>query len=348
VPREAWVKAYRGLPLRQRDALTLACRHLGLVCRRELAALRDASLRPLAGLTVHLRWVPVPAVTLIVPLQGVTALLAAAIPAAVAGVAQRVALVTPGGPDPLPPALLAAAYMADLTELRAVDRAAVAPLVDAHDPSNPVLELGAAGAPGPLVVLADGTAPVEFLAGDLLAEALASAPTPPCLVTTSPAVAEALATALRSLGRRLPRDRPGRRILPTPRVEVVADLTAAAAAVNRLAPGRTLVLVQRPEDVLERLTGGGAILVGPYSAPVLDGRITGVGAGGLGVATFLRRMTVQEVEPSGYGRLARAAAVLLEMDGLAGAADALAVRVAPLREPADPEPAPRRTSRGQK
>lgn len=370
VEGRAMRQAFVRLSPQARAALELACRHAGAMARRELAALKEFDLKPTAGLSLYQRLLPLDAVGILVPARRISAVLAGAIPAAVAGVARRVVCVQPDpqgepGPRDVPggtvdPHVLAAAYMCDVTELYAVGgvdaAAALAHGTESIEAVSKIVGMGDAAvaaakrqlldqcsvalATGPteLMVLADDTAAPEFVAADLLAQAAADSEGSCVLVTTSQSLAKATCAQVRKRLRALGTDHPARGPMRRAQAVVVEGLAAAVDLANGRAPQRLSLLVKRPDELVGRLRSYGTLLVGPHTPAALAGRVTGAGAltpawsgahheAAVSVSDFLRRVTVQQVDPSAYLRLSRAAATLAELEGADQASESLAERV---------------------
>jgi histidinol dehydrogenase len=260
------------------------------------------------------------------------------------------------------PCVLAAAYMCDVTEFYVVEGVAavaslahgtrtiapVAKIVGAGDAAVAVAEravadrcgVSLATGPSELLVLADDTAAPEFVAADLLALAAAD-PEGSCdLVTTSAAVAEATRAVVHRRLRSLEPDHGARGPLRRAQAVVVKGLAQAVELTNARAPQCLALLVKRPDELVGRLRSYGTLLVGPHTPPALAARVTGApgllpvrGAalwdGAVSVSAFLRRVTVQQVDPSAYLRLARGAAALAELEGADLVAEALNERIVP-------------------
>lgn len=362
VDRPAFRQAFGRLTPQARTALELACRHVGALARRELAAQKEFDLKPTPGVTLYQRLLPVESVGILVPARGVSAVLAGAIPAAVAGVGRRVVCAAPGPGGVVDPHVLAAAYMCDVTELYAVvgvDAVSalahgtatigrVSKIVGMGDSAVAVAKqqvvdhcsVALATGPTELLVLADDAAAPEFVAADLLAQAAADPEGSCVLVTPSLPLAEAAQELLRKRLRALGAKHPARGPLRRAQAAVVDDLAAAVDLANERAPQQLCLLVKRPDELVGRLRSYGTLLVGPHTPAALAGRVTGAGAllpawysagrdAAVSVTDFLRRVTVQQVDPSAYLRLSRAAATLAEIEGADQASEALAERVLP-------------------
>ena len=360
VDRRLFRQAFGRLTPQARAALELACRHVGALSRRERSALKEFDLKPTLGLTLYQRLLPLESIGILVPPQGISAVLAGAIPAAVAGVNRRVVCVEADPEGRIDPHVLAAAYMCDVTEMFAVGGVdAVSAL--AHGtvslaPVSKIIGMGDASvaaakqqvadrcsvalATGPteLLVLADDTAAPEFVAADLLAQAAADPEGSCVLVTTSLSVARDTRDQLKRRLRELGPAHGARGPLRRAQAVVVTGLAAAVDLANARAPQHLSLLVKRPDELVGRLRSYGTLLVGPHTPAALAGRVTGAGAllpawsgagreGAVSVSDFLRRVTVQQVDPSAYLRLARAAATLAELEGADQAAESLAERM---------------------
>ncbi len=361
VDRRSFRRAFGRLTPQARGALELACRHFGALARRELAALKEFDLKTSGGLTLYQRLLPVESVGILVPPRRVSALMAGAIPAAVAGVDRRVVCTEPDPHGEVDPHLLAAAYMCDVTELHAVGGvdglaalahgtktvAAVdrvvglgdAAMVAARDGLSDIRPEVMITGPTELLVLADDTAAPEFLAADLLAQA-ASDPEGSCmLVTPSKSLASATVAALRKQQRGLSAKHVARGALRRAQAVVVKSLAAAVELANARSPQRLSLCVKRPDELVGRLRSYGTLLVGPHTPDSLAARVTGAGAllpdvsgthhCSVTLSTYLRRVTVQQVDPSAYMRLSRAATTLADLEGMDEAVTAIAERILP-------------------
>jgi histidinol dehydrogenase len=355
VPRASFRRAFRRLSPRSLEALELACRHLGARARREASAHKAFTVKPTSGVILRQQHLAVGSVGILVPERGVSVLLSAAIPAALAGVGERVVCTPASAGGEVDGHVLAAAYMADVTRLFRVGGApaaaalcrgtktlpGVALITGQGDASVAAAAAALAGSPdvsaelriegpGELCILGDHTAPAEFLAADLVAHAAHDGDAACLVVTTSPPVAEAVQAEVRLRLRGRPRDDPARAVLRRAAVHLVDDLAQAVQAVNRVAPRWLALWVKRPEDVIGQLGAYGTLVVGPVTPPELGRLVTGGGClPSLGVHTFLRPVTAQQVEPSAYVRLSRAARALAELEGRTEVSRALEVRLTP-------------------
>lgn len=289
-----------------------------------------------------------------------SSLLMNAIPATVAGVAEIV-VCTPAGRDgAVPPAVLAAA---DLTGIREIYKVGGAQAIGALafgtatiravdkivGPGNVYvatakrLVFGQVGVdmvagPSEVLVVADETAPAGWVAADLLAQAehdpLASA----ICVTPSPSAARAVATEVARQLPLLPRQEVAARALEQYGAVIrAADLSAAVALANAIAPEHLELAVADPWTLLPRIRHAGAIFLGCHTPEVAGDYLAGpnhvLPTGGsarfgspLSVDDFQTRSSLLNLTPEALRRWKGPIARLAAAEGLAGHARSIAIR----------------------
>lgn len=191
--------------------------------------------------------------------------------------------------------------------------------------------------PSELVVLADETAQPALVAADLLAQAEHDPDALPVLVTTAPALAEAVERELARALATLPGAAVARAALARGGVYVARDLAEACARVDALAPEHLELALRDPAAARARLRHHGALFVAPacevlgdYGAGPNHVLPTGGSAratGGLSVLTFLRTRTTLVLDaPDAARELLADAAHLARLEGLEGHARAAELR----------------------
>lgn len=281
--------------------------------------------------------------------RSLSALLAAVVPARLAGV-QRIAVATP------PRSFVASAelrYLLERLDLHEVylmgGPHAIAALAFGTESVAPVDKVvgpagrwmtaakravsGAVGidlvsGPPELVVVADGHAEPAIVAADLLAQVEHDADALAVLVTTSRALAEKVDAALTRRLRSLPREAPARAALRRwAALLTVRELDEAIGVVNRIAPEHVALLVADPRRWLDGVERAGVVSLGPWSAAALTSLVAGCGSvapssGGarfgspLGILDFVTRTAVVEVAPHRFPVLAKAARAIAEVEAL--------------------------------
>ena len=274
-----------------------------------------------------------------------------ALPAAVAGVPWR-AGVTAARPDgSVHPLKLVAAELAGVQRVfRASGAQAIAALAlgtetipradKIYGPGNLFVtlakrrlfgEVGIDALYGPTetLVLADGAAPPDLCAADLLAQAEHDALARPVLITTARAHAEAVRAEVERQLAGLERRAVARAAIGGGGAVVAADLDEAVALANEFAPEHLCLLTREPERLADRITSAGGVFVGEHSPEVLGDYVAGpshvMPTGGsarfaspLSVLDFLRISTVIALPGGALGELGPHAARIARAEGLTG------------------------------
>jgi len=190
--------------------------------------------------------------------------------------------------------------------------------------------------PTEAIVLADRGNPA-WIAADLLAQAEHAPDAASYLVTTSRNFAARVAAALELQLASLPSANPAHRSMRrTGAILVARSWSAAIGFVNRFAPEH-LSLPTATEAQLRAIHSAGTIFTGPLSAQPFGDYISGSNhvlptggwarrRGGLSVTDFSKRISVQEIGPAGYSRLAADVIALASAEGLLAHARAIEVR----------------------
>lgn len=267
-----------------------------------------------------------------------------AIPARLAGV-RRIALATP--PGRLADELLFAADIAGVTEVYAVGGPAAVAALAIGTRSIPKVDLivgpgnafvteakrqlfGEVGidllaGPSELVVVADDSAPPEYIAADMAAQAEHDPESRSVLVTTSSAIAAAV------------RQRLSAAVLRQCDIRTVRDLKKAAFLANDLAGEHVQLFVRQPQQCLDVLKNGGTFFIRPTTPTAMGDYWAGPShvlptgrsarfASGLSVTTFLKRSSFVEISAGAYRKGWKAAHRLALAEGLVQHAESLRIR----------------------
>ena len=341
------------VPLEVKRAIRTAARHISRVARRQIPRMWTAS--PAPGVHITQRVLPLDRVGCYVPggrYPLPSSLLMTAIPARVAGVREVIAVCP--RPDPV---VLLAALEAGVTRLFRIGGAhAIAalaygtrsvPRVDRIvGPGNAWVAAAKArvaaacaidffAGPSEIAVVSTKGRPA-WIAADLIAQAEHDPDARAILITPSRKLAAAVA---REVEDQLPRGGPARAALTrNGGIVLTRDIDEAVALSQRLAPEH---LVCDSPAMARRLTRAGTVFVGGYSAQASGDYVTGsnhvlptMGAaaarGGLSAADFVRVATVQRISAAGFRRIAPAAIVLAEAEGLTAHASSIRIRASAL------------------
>lgn len=209
----------------------------------------------------------------------------------------------------------------------------------ANDPEGAALDLPAG--PSEVLVIADATARAEFVAADLLAQAEHSVDAQAVLVTTSSALAEAIAAQIETQMRSLDRIDTLRKSLEHARLFVVDTLETAVEISNAYAPEHLILQVASARDWLPKVRNAGSVFLGAWAPETMGDYCSGTNHvlptygfaraySGLSLHDFVKRMTVQELTPEGLRDLGPTAITLAALEGLDAHANAVRVRLAHL------------------
>ncbi|WP_448578134.1 histidinol dehydrogenase [Thermaurantiacus sp.] len=359
VPLAARAAAAALVPAETRAALELAAARIRAFHMAQRPA--DGAHQDATGTRAGWRWTSVERAGLYVPggrAAYPSSVLMNALPAQVAGVDELVMCVpTPGGE--LNPLVMLAAELAGVARIFRIGGAqaiaamafGIAP-VPACDvivgPGNAwvaeakrqlygTVGIDMVAGPSEVLVIADASAPADWVAADLLSQAEHDPVAQSILITDSPTLASAVEGHVE-------------RLLPTLQTEAVAreswerfgaiilvtDLAEAVPLANQLAAEHVELMVADPQPLFERIRHAGSIFIGHMTPEPIGDYLGGPNhvlptgrrarfSGGLGVHHFMKRTTWLEAGPQGFAALAEATASLADAEGLS--AHALSVRI---------------------
>lgn len=327
VSPEALEQAWTSLPTNLRDALELAHRRITDFHQRQRPA--DLAVTGPHGEQLGRRWRPVERAGLYVPggrAAYPSTVLMNAVPARVAGV-KDVVICSPAGRDgAVNPVVLAAAHLAGVkTVFRLGGAQAVAamaygsesvPKVDViSGPGNIYVTLAkqavygrvaidSLAGPSEVLVIADHSAKPDQVTADLLAQAEHDPLAAAVLITTDPALADAINAAVAEQLADHPRQEICEAALRDWGLVVVCDdLESCARLSDSFAPEHLELLVERPEPLADRIQNAGAIFLGPWSPEAVGDYLAGPNhtlptcgaarfSGALSVETFMRHTSL--------------------------------------------------------
>jgi histidinol dehydrogenase len=321
----------------------------------EAQVLAPLSLETTPGVRCERIVRPIAAVGLYVPAGSAplpSALIMAAVPAAIAGCPRRALCTPPGKDGRIDAAILVAARLCGVDEIYRVGGAqAVAALaygtesipkvdkifgpgsawvtaakqVAAADPAGAALDLPAG--PSEVLVIADHSARAEFVAADLLAQAEHDPLAQAILLTPSRELALAVAAAVERQRPALSRAAILDRSVAQSRAIVVRDLAEAMSVSNDYAPEHLILSVEQPREWLAQVSSAGSVFLGHWTPEPMGDYCSGTNHvlptygyaraySGLSLLDFVKRITVQEITPAGLRELGPTAVTLAGLEGL--------------------------------
>jgi histidinol dehydrogenase len=195
-----------------------------------------------------------------------------------------------------------------------------------------------AGPTEAVVLTNDGSANAAWIASDLLAQAEHAPDAGSFFITTSAALARRVQSEVEAQLARLPGANPAHvSIRKTSAIVVAASVNQACGFVNCFAPEHLSLPGKDSDSLLEKCNAAGTVFVGPYAAQPLGDYASGSNhvlptagwarrRGGLSAADFVKCVTVQEMNRTGFGRLAEDVQLLANVEGLQAHANAVEVR----------------------
>jgi len=196
--------------------------------------------------------------------------------------------------------------------------------------------------PSEVLVIADASASVDFVAADLLSQAEHGVDSQVLLLTTSPDLARDVAQAVATQLEALSRADIARQALANSQVIIVDDLDEAIAISNRYAPEHLILQFDAARDRLPDIRNAGSIFLGHWTPEAVGDYCSGTNHvlptygfaraySGLGTDQFLRQMSVQELSPDGLTGIGDAVLELARLEGLDGHAAAMQQRLGALQ-----------------
>ena len=283
-----------------------------------------------------------------------------AIPAKVAGVKELV-LVTPCPGGELNPAVLAAAEIAGVDSVYKVGGAQAVSALAYGTESVPkvdkivgpgniyvtiakklvfgVVDIDMIAGPSEVLIIADGSAPAEWVAADLLAQAEHDEMAVPIVVTNSLRYAKEIEKEVsRQLSKLVRKAIAGVSVRKQGRIFVTGDIEQAIDLANSLAPEHLELCVRKPKSILKKINHAGAIFLGSMSTEAFGDYIAGpshvLPTGGaarfsspLSVYDFLRMPSVISISKQGFDSLSESVMNLAYSEELEAHALSVAVRL---------------------
>jgi histidinol dehydrogenase len=270
-------------------------------------------------------------------------------------------MVVPTPHGEINPAILAAAHIAGITEIYriggaqaiaalAFGTASIAPVDKVVGPGNAIVAaakrqvFGTVGidmiaGPSEVLVIADGSANPAWVAADLIAQAEHGAGARSILVTTEPALADAVAAEVDRQLALLPKQEIAREAWnELCAVITVTSLAEAATLADSIASEHVELALDDPRALLPLIRNAGAIFLGHHTPEAIGDYVGGSNhvlptarsarfASGLGVLDFVKRTSVLGCDPSSLAALAPAAITLAEVEDLAGHGRSVSIRL---------------------
>lgn len=197
--------------------------------------------------------------------------------------------------------------------------------------------------PSEVEVLADETACPAFVAADLLSQAEHGIDSQAILITTSQKLQQAVKEEVERQLARLPRKEIAEKSLAHSRLIVVKDMDEALRMTNAYAPEHLIIHTREYAAVAEQVVHAGSVFLGPLSPESAGDYASGTNHtlptngyakaySGVGLDSFIRKITFQEIQPQGLRAIGPAIEIMAVNEQLDAHKNAVSVRLAALKE----------------
>lgn len=316
------------------------------------------------GVVCEQRTLPIQRVGLYVPggqAPLFSTVLMLAVPAAVAGCEEVVLCTPPGRDGKVNPAILFAAELCGVKRIFKVGGAqaiaamtygtASVPKVDKiFGPGNAYVTaakqlaslagvaIDMPAGPSEVEVLADSSCVPAFVAADLLSQAEHGPDSQAMLVTTSAAVAEAVAAEVEQQLAALPRKEIAAKSIANSRIIVLADKQDCIDFTNAYGPEHLIIAMEGADAVAAETVNAGSIFLGNYSCESAGDYASGTNHtlptmgcvraySSLCIDSFQRKMTLQTLSAEGIRSIGRTVELMAQAEQLDAHARAMTLRM---------------------
>lgn len=196
--------------------------------------------------------------------------------------------------------------------------------------------------PSEVLVLADEFANAKFIASDLLSQAEHGTDSQAILVCTSEKLAKEVDSEVALQLEKLSRKEIASKSLAHSKIILAKDIKHAISISNDYAPEHLIIHTQNPSSLLDDIMHAGSVFLGEYSPESMGDYASGTNHvlptygftksySSLGLADFMKRMTVQELSKEGFKKLGPVVEILAAAEGLDGHKNAVSLRLESLK-----------------
>ena len=192
--------------------------------------------------------------------------------------------------------------------------------------------------PSEVAVIADETANPEFIAADLLSQAEHGSDSQVILITTNEKLINDVIELMGKQLKELPRSETAAKALANSRAILVNDLEEMLGLINFYAPEHLIIATKDASDLAERITNAGSVFIGNYSPESAGDYASGTNHtlptngwaksfNGIGLDSFCKKITFQEITKEGIKRLGSVIEIMAEAEQLFAHKNAATLRM---------------------
>jgi len=197
--------------------------------------------------------------------------------------------------------------------------------------------------PSELAVIADSSADPAFIAADLLSQAEHGTDSQVILVATREKILSKVRAELESQLATLPRKEIAKAALKNSRLIVMEDKESILDMINSYAPEHLIIQCRDYEEVSNRIYNAGSVFLGPYTPESAGDYASGTNHtlptggyaraySGIGLESFMKRISYQEISEDGLTNLGPTIQVMAEEEELMAHSIAVQIRLKRLSE----------------
>ncbi|MGA7305185.1 MAG: histidinol dehydrogenase [Rhodothermales bacterium] len=197
--------------------------------------------------------------------------------------------------------------------------------------------------PTELLIIADESVPLSFVAADVLAQAEHGIDSQVLVVTWSTDVAGGLKSEISRQLHDLPRRSTAVEALDHSHIVLLNSVDDAIDFSNQYAPEHLILACREAEAVAERIAAAGSVFIGPFTPEAAGDYASGTNhtlptggfartRSGVSVESFMKHITFQQLSPNGLKELGPIVQTLAEAEELSGHARSVGVRLDYLSE----------------
>ncbi|MBR0531836.1 MAG: histidinol dehydrogenase [Bacteroidales bacterium] len=330
----------------------------------ELEKTKDIEWNDGAGTICRRKYLPIRRVGLYIPGGSAplfSTVLMLGVPSAIAGCREKVMFTPPSKNGSVAPAILFAASWCGIEDIYKIGGAqavaamaygteSIAKVDKIFGPGNRYVMkakqlVGKEGVatdmpagPSEVLVIADESANVSFVAADLLSQAEHGPDSQVVLVSDNVTTARSVLREIENQKESLSRKGIVDAALTESRIIVMRDLDECVDFANLYAPEHLILAVKDPESLASRVEAAGSVFLGHYSPEsagdyasgtnhILPTGGTAVAWNGLGVESFMHAVTFQSLSDAGLKSLGGTIATMADAEMLEAHANAVRIRV---------------------
>lgn len=192
--------------------------------------------------------------------------------------------------------------------------------------------------PSEVLVIADADADPAFIAADLLSQAEHGPDSQVVLLTPDEALAKAVISETQTQLTQLTRAEIAQQALAESRVIITRDLNQCIEISNRYGPEHLIIQTNDADSLVDSITSAGSVFLGAWSPESAGDYASGTNHvlptygytatySSLGLADFMKRMTVQKLTAQGLADLANTIEILAQAEQLTAHKNAVTLRV---------------------